>query len=178
MGVSRAHAEMPGGPAIEEGHPETPILVEAPGWRRQINDLEKLVNRTTAATLRHGRVVQTLSAGPAPTVTFSDDRRIRRLNGRFRGRHKPTNVLTFEPPAPFMGGDIILALETVQREAQGAGRPLRAHLSHLLVHGLLHLAGHDHHHPGEARRMETLETRIMRALGFADPWKQVNRRRP
>lgn len=174
MDAHSAHADLPENYAENHGGPsvKTEVFVEAFGWRQAVRDLERLVERAVRAADRYdGRL-----SGAPPTVTFSDDRRIRQLNARFRGRNKPTNVLTFEPLSPYHGGDIVLALETMKREAQASNRSLRAHSAHLLIHGLLHLAGHDHHHPGEARRMENRETRIMRALGFADPWKQANRR--
>ena len=80
-------------------------------------------------------------------------------------------MLTFETPAGVEGGDIVLALETVRREAVAAGRRPRHHLLHLVVHGALHLRGHDHHGAGEARRMEMREARILHRLGVPNPWK-------
>ena len=98
---------------------------------------------------------------------------MKRLNARHRGRNKPTNVLTFEPAAPGLPGEIVLALGTVRREAAQAGRRPAHHLAHLVVHGGLHLRGHDHHGAGEARRMEMAETRILRRIGVGNPWKRT-----
>jgi probable rRNA maturation factor len=98
---------------------------------------------------------------------LSSDRTVKRLNARHRHRNKPTNVLTFAP-----GGDIVLALETVRREAAAAGRSPAHHLAHLVVHGALHLRGHDHHAAGEARRMEMAEARILHRIGVPNPWKR------
>ncbi|HEY3846727.1 MAG TPA: rRNA maturation RNase YbeY, partial [Acetobacteraceae bacterium] len=97
------------------------------------------------------------------------DRAVRRLNARHRGRNKPTNVLTYTAPA----AEIILALGVVRREAAAAARRPAHHLAHLVVHGALHLAGHDHHQAGEARRMEQAEARILRRLGVPNPWKRA-----
>jgi probable rRNA maturation factor len=67
-------------------------------------------------------------------------------------------------------GDVVLAYETLAREAEAADKPLAHHLSHLVVHGVLHLMGHDHERPAEARRMETLEVRVLAGLGIPDPY--------
>lgn len=102
----------------------------------------------------------------AASVALTDDRTIKRLNFRDRGKNKPTNVLTYEQPA-----EILLALGVVAREAVRERKSVGDHLSHLIVHGALHLQGYDHHHPGEAREMEATETRILARLGVPNPWK-------
>jgi probable rRNA maturation factor len=101
------------------------------------------------------------------TIVLSDDRVVRDLNARHRGINKPTNVLTYEEPAP----EVILALGVIRAEARSAGRPPGDHLAHLVVHGALHLQGEDHEHPGDARRMEMAETRILHRIGVPNPWK-------
>jgi probable rRNA maturation factor len=136
------------------------ILVEDYGWRRLIRSAERIAARAAAA------------AGGAGTVVLSSDRAVKRLNARHRRRNKPTNVLTFEPMRGFAGGDIVLALETVRREAVAAGRRPGHHLAHLVVHGALHLRGHDHHQAGDARRMEMEEARILQRIGVPNPWKR------
>ena len=98
-------------------------------------------------------------------MVLTSDRAVRRLNHRHRGQDKPTNVLTFDT------GDIVLALGTLRREAQAERRRPRDHLLHLVVHGALHLRGLDHHHPGNARRMEMEEARLMRRLRAPNPWR-------
>jgi len=109
------------------------------------------------------------AAGMEGTIVLSSDRVVRALNGRHRGKNKPTNVLTYESPAP----EIILALGVVRAEAAAQGRRPRHHLAHLVVHGALHLQGEDHGHPGDARRMEMAETRILRSIGVPNPWKRA-----
>ena len=138
------------------------ILVLDAAWRRLVPNAEALASRAARA------------AGGAGTVVLSSDREVKRLNSRHRRRNKPTNVLTFEPAGMggFLGGDIVLAAGTVRREALAFGRSMANHLSHLVVHGALHLRGHDHHHPGEARRMEMEEARILRGIGVPNPWKR------
>lgn len=135
------------------------IFVIDQRWRRLVPHVERLARRAAAA------------GGGAGSIVLDNDLRVRRLNARHRGKNKPTNVLTFETPAGIAGGDIVLALETVRREALAAGRLPRHHLAHLVVHGALHLRGHDHHGVGEARRMEMQEARILHRLGVPNPWK-------
>ena len=109
------------------------------------------------------------------SLVFTDDTAVRRLNARYGGKDSPTNVLSFpgdagEAPLGPMLGDIVFAAETVRREAAAAGLTVRDHLSHLLVHGFLHLVGYDHEDDGEAALMEGLETAILARLGIADPY--------
>jgi probable rRNA maturation factor len=103
------------------------------------------------------------------TVVLASDRLVRRLNARHRRRNMATNVLTYTAPAP----EMLLALGVIRREAAAAGRRPAHHLAHLVVHGALHLAGHDHHHPGDARRMELAEARILHRLRVPNPWKRA-----
>ena len=135
---------------------EVNIIVAEPAWRRLIRDVENVAARAARA------------AGAGATVVLTSDRLVRRLNARHRRRNQPTNVLTYVSPAP----EMLLALGVVRREAAGAGRRPAHHLAHLVVHGALHLAGHDHSHPGEARRMEMAEARILHRLGVPNPWKR------
>ena len=116
-------------------------------------------------------------AGGEIAIALASDAEIRALNARFRGQDKPTNVLTF-PSAPLAdtsasdaSGDIVIAYETLLREASAEGKDPLHHLAHLTVHGLLHLAGYDHESDGEAEEMEALERRILFNLGIADPYR-------
>ena len=106
-------------------------------------------------------------------MVLTTDRAVRRLNARDRGRDRPTNVLTYPSPGPGLSGEIILALGQVRREAAAGPRNAAHHLAHLVVHGALHLAGYDHHHAGEARRMELAEARILHRLRVPNPWKRT-----
>ncbi len=111
------------------------------------------------------------AAGGGAVIVLTCDLEVQRLNARHRGRNKPTNVLTFEPVLPGFPGEIVLALGTVRREARAAGRSSAQHLAHLVVHGALHLRGHDHHAAGDARRMEMAESRILGRMRLPNPWK-------
>jgi probable rRNA maturation factor len=112
------------------------------------------------------------------SVVLADDAFLRRLNRDYRGRDETTNVLSF-PAAddaiealtgPLLLGDIVLAYETVSGEAAARGLALADHLSHLVVHGALHLLGYDHESLAEASAMEGLERRVLAGLGIADPY--------
>ncbi len=103
---------------------------------------------------------------------------VRTLNRDHRGKDKPTNVLSFPignaggvDAAPTMLGDVVLACETVMAEAAAQGKSVADHLRHLVVHGVLHLTGHDHEDDAEAERMERLETRVLADLGVGDPYQ-------
>jgi probable rRNA maturation factor len=130
------------------------VIIADAAWRRVVRNPEAVVARAAAA------------AGGVATVVLTSDRVVKQLNARHRGRNKPTNVLTFEAAfgAP---GEILLALGTVRREADAAGR----RPAHLVVHGSLHLQGHDHQAAGEARRMELREARIMGGMRLPNPWR-------
>ena len=114
---------------------------------------------------------------PELSLVFTDDASIREINAEWRQQDKPTNVLSFpafpvtpgEKPGPMLG-DIVIARETVEREAVDLGKSFEEHLTHLLVHGFLHLLGYDHMETEEAEEMEALETRILASLGISDPY--------
>jgi probable rRNA maturation factor len=102
----------------------------------------------------------------------------RPLNARFRGRDRPTNVLSFPAarrPAPGMQalGDLVICARVLRAEAQAQDKALRAHWAHLIVHGALHLIGYDHERTGDARRMERREVAVLRGLGFANPYRSA-----
>jgi len=115
-------------------------------------------------------------AGPLEvSLLLTDDAAQQALNKKWRGKDIPTNVLSFpqaDPFAPLSGliGDISLARETLEREAEELGRPFADHFTHLVVHGTLHLLGYDHIEDDEALVMERLETDILAGLGVADPY--------
>jgi probable rRNA maturation factor len=110
------------------------------------------------------------------TLRFVDAREGRRLNRTFRGRDYATNVLTFGyERAPIVFADIVLCMPVIRREAREQRRTLRAHLAHMVVHGVLHARGHDHLGARDARRMEALETRILAQLRIANPYRDASK---
>ena len=148
--------------------------VEAEGWADE-DALEALILRAFAALEAE---LGLDGAHPSEvSLLFADDETIRGINNEWRGKDKPTNVLSFpafpikpgEPPKPLLG-DIVIARETVAREALSEGKAFDDHLTHLIIHGLLHLFGHDHETDGEAELMEGLERQILARLAIADPY--------
>jgi probable rRNA maturation factor len=124
------------------------------------------------------------SAGKELGVALVGAAESRRLNARFRGRDRPTNVLSF-PPAPLLKspprgaavhgarllGELVICPKVLAIEARARDKTLHAHWAHLIVHGTLHLAGYDHERAAEARRMERREIAVLRRLGFANPYE-------
>jgi len=113
------------------------------------------------------------------TLAFSSDSRVRDLNQQFRGKDMPTNILSFPAPEPLNSafldeagylGDIVIARETIEREAAEQAIPFEHHFAHLVAHGLLHLLGYDHETDEGAEKMESAETRVLARLGIPDPY--------
>jgi metalloprotein, YbeY/UPF0054 family len=155
------------------------ISVEDEAWPDE-EELHGLAGRvlTAAAEYLEAAEKQPFPQQPVElSLVFTDDESIREINAEWRGKDKPTNVLSFpafpaQPgrmPGPMLG-DIVIARETVEREAAELEKTGEEHLTHLLVHGFLHLLGYDHMEAGEAERMEALETRILATLGLSDPY--------
>jgi len=147
------------------------LAVEAGDWPAEAH-----LKRLARAAVDAACADQELAGASELSLVFTDDAAIRELNAGWRGKDKPTNVLSF--PAfpegwsalPPMLGDIVLAAETVAREAEEEGKPLENHIAHLVVHGFLHLVGHDHEDEEEAETMEAAERRILSALAIPDPY--------
>ena len=101
----------------------------------------------------------------------------RRLNARYRGRDRATNVLSFPAPAPARAtrpaplGDLVICAPVLRSEARAQAKPLSAHWAHLVVHGALHLIGYDHEREADARRMERREVAVLRRLGYPNPYR-------
>ncbi|MBN9025277.1 MULTISPECIES: rRNA maturation RNase YbeY [Kaistia] len=151
------------------------LLVEAGDWPEE-DQLARLVAQAVEASFAVGQLPAV--KGSELSVVFTDDEHVRQLNADYRDKDKATNVLSFpgSPPdskrfGPLLG-DIVVARETVVAEAAEQGLAFEDHLTHLVVHGLLHLFGHDHLEDDEAERMESLETEILARLGIADPYAE------
>jgi probable rRNA maturation factor len=153
------------------------VEIEAGGWS-QVTGVEWLATRAAEAAIAAapGLEEDDLEA----TLLLTDDASVRELNRQWRGQDKPTNVLSF--PADMAAptgeprhlGDIALAYETVAREAEAEGKTFADHMAHLVVHGILHLLGHDHETDEEAETMERAEVVALEALGIADPYRETS----
>lgn len=158
------HSRAPGG--APAGLTEVEIVHGAPGWRAALPRVDALARRAVAAALADQ------GEGGHVSILLTDDGAIRRLNGGFRGREKATNVLSFPAAYGMLSlGDLALSLGVVRREALAEGHAFAAHFAHLVVHGTLHLLGHDHLLAGEAMLMERAEARILHRLGLPNPWR-------
>lgn len=140
-------------------------------WSRGELDEEALISAARAAYSAAGG-----KGAREVTLVLSCDDEVRTLNRTWAGKDRATNVLSFPAGAAAHGGgdeilgDIVLACETLEREAARGGIPLQQHASHLVVHGLLHLLGYDHATDAEATAMEGLESEILDRLGYPDPY--------
>ena len=156
--------------------PQTEVLVVAECWRAEA-DAETVEHRAIEAA---AAMVEADTADAEVAVMLTDDEGIRTLNRNWRGADKPTNVLSFpalqptgergSQDAPRMLGDIAIAYETTRREADDEQKRFDHHLSHLAIHGFLHLIGYDHEKDGDAEAMETLEQEILAQLGIPNPY--------
>jgi len=163
---------------VQRDEPELPVaidlMVEAGDWPAEARLLALAEGAVRAVLAETGADAPN---GTELSLVFSDDAHIRELNAEWRGKDKPTNVLSFPAfptgpgaPLPPMMGDIILAAETVAREAALEEKPLDHHIIHLVIHGFLHLMGHDHETDAEAEEMEGLERRALARLAIPDPY--------
>jgi len=148
------------------------ILVEAGDWPAEAA-LETLARSAVNAAFAEIGA----SGSTELSLVFTDDAHIRALNAAWRGKDKPTNVLSFPAvsamsvkPLPPLLGDIVIAQGTVAREATLENKLFDHHLTHLIIHGLLHLVGHDHEEDAEAEAMEGIERRALARLAISDPY--------
>ncbi len=150
-------------------------------WLRNMPDVEDKCHRAASAAYT-AVAVDNLDQAEV-SIVLADDDQVQQLNRDYRGQDKSTNVLSFASvddlgaprpsgAAPVMLGDVIIAYGVAATEAEDEGKSLTDHLSHLVVHGMLHLLGHDHIEDDEADRMETLERSILNGLGIDDPYRE------
>jgi probable rRNA maturation factor len=146
------------------------VQIDSPLWDAQPQAVAAVRAAITAAA-----AALSTSAGEV-SILLTDDSAVRSLNRDWRGLDKPTNVLSFPAPKGPIGsgvpslGDIAIAYETLQRECRDEDREFLHHLTHLTVHGFLHLIGYDHQTDTQADEMEGIESKIMTAMNLPDPW--------
>lgn len=143
------------------------LSVEKGEWPDEAK-LEILAERAVAASLKIAP--EEVEPDTEISILFTDDEAMQALNYAWRGKDKPTNVLSFPQPSGPLLGDIVLASETVRREAALAEKLLEDHIAHLIVHGVFHLLGYDHEEDVEAEEMESLESAALSEMGIADPY--------
>lgn len=162
------------------------VSIEDPGWSKLAPDAARLLRRAARDALAEARSDGWKGSRVGHEISFvlTDDRRMRSLNRAYRGKDKPTNVLSFaaldaarygsmRPKAsmPWLLGDVVLASGVVAREAKAQRKGIEDHLSHLAVHGVLHLLGYDHEQDKDAEAMEALEVAALAGMGIANPYE-------
>lgn len=167
---------------------ELDVLIDEQAWETALPDVGARCREAARAAWQESARTQRglLQEVTAACLLLTSDERIRALNRQFRGLDEPTDVLSFpaveadvlaaagaEGPPPELG-DIVIALQTTLADATREGRPVSDHLSHLVIHGMLHLLGHDHQRDAEAEEMEALEARILASLGIPDPYAPLD----
>ncbi|SNY90388.1 probable rRNA maturation factor [Cohaesibacter sp. ES.047] len=164
-------------PQTPDGELSKDFLIEAKVWN-DVENLELFVAFALDAAYNHVIRQEGIAFLPECEISlvFVDDAAIRKLNAEHRGKDKPTNVLSFpqDENADVFGpmlGDVVFAHETILREADEMGLAIPAHLTHLCIHGFLHLLGYDHIEPDEADKMESVEVAILAELGLENPYE-------
>jgi probable rRNA maturation factor len=161
-------------PDVDKPDLSIDIMVEDQGWN-VISGVEALAQAAVLAAASGSGI--NLKPGAEISLLLTADGPVRTLNRQWRGFDKPTNVLSFPAATPDalaaapMLGDIVLAFGVTAREAEAEGKPIAHHLTHLVVHGMLHLLGFDHETDAEAERMESVERRVLACLGIPDPYR-------
>jgi probable rRNA maturation factor len=157
---------------------EIEVSVSSDEWSKDLTDAESLARTAAAATIRQC-VPTLLNRAGEVTVTLADDQMLNQLNQYHRQKDGPTNVLSFpmmdgagelSTEVDILLGDVIIAHGVTAREARESEKEIADHLSHLVVHGVLHLLGYDHEDDEEATEMEKLEVEILKSLNIADPY--------
>ena len=146
---------------VQTASPILNLIEESPLWCESLEDIEQIAQQT----------LNLFTEGLEVSLVLADDMFIQKLNRQYREKDKPTNVLSFEANVEDYIGDIIMAHETVQREAEEQGKSFKHHFQHLLIHGYLHLQGHDHENEDEAKLMESIEISLLSQLGIANPYE-------
>jgi probable rRNA maturation factor len=158
------------------------VSIEDPSWEKLAPDAARVLRRAARDALAQARSDGWKGSRIGHEISFAltDDKRMRALNRTYRGKDKPTNVLSFaalddgeraQPSMPWLLGDVVLSSGVVAREAAAQGKKLEHHLTHLAVHGVLHLLGYDHELDRDAETMEALEIAALARMGIANPYE-------
>ena len=157
------------------------ISIEDPSWSKLAPDAARVLRRAARDALAQAKDDGWKGSRVGHEISFvlTDDKRMRALNRTYRGKDKPTNVLSFaaldtdrpKSAMPWLLGDVVLASGAIAREAKAQRKSLDHHLSHLAVHGVLHLLGYDHEQETDAEAMEALEIAALAGMGIANPYE-------
>ena len=157
------------------------ISIEDPSWSKLAPDAARVLRRAARDALAQAKDDGWKGSRVGHEISFvlTDDKRMRALNRTYRGKDKPTNVLSFAAldtdrpmsAMPWLLGDVVLASGVIAREAKARRKSLDHHLSHLAVHGVLHLLGYDHEQETDAEAMEALEIAALAGMGIANPYE-------
>lgn len=142
------------------------IIISNKNWKKKIPEAEKICQESCVSALKYEKI----KGAKEVSILLADDKKLQELNHDFRGKDKPTNVLSF-PGDGEMLGDIAISLDTLLKEAKSQNKTPENHLSHLVVHATLHLLGHDHEDDEEAEEMEKKEITILLNMGIKNPYK-------
>ncbi len=164
---------------------EIDIAVEDPAWELDCPDYTPLIHRAVNLVFMHAPVAQSLiqnAIEPEISVVLTNDDAVHALNRDYRDKDKPTNILSFAMqdgengwdapthPGPCALGDLVVAFQTVKRESLAENKAFSDHLTHLIIHGTLHLLGYDHIDDQQAEEMETLEIQMLGAINIKNPY--------
>lgn len=151
--------------------PVVGVVVDAPSWRKHKTAMPLIRRAARLALTALPADLLPLGGEGEVTILLTDDKQMRALNAQFRGKRRPTNVLSFESSGDGASlGDIALGYETIAKQARDQGKDFAAHAAHLAAHGVLHLLGYAHEKPKDEALMEALETALLAKLGIADPY--------
>lgn len=142
------------------------ISLHSSAWAQHIPKIEQKVEDIASTAL----AAMDYKSGQELSIVLCDDAFIKTLNHEYRGKDKATNVLSFPQNEDGLLGDIVLAYETVNKESTAQNKSFEDHMTHLIIHGLLHLMGHDHEEDHEANAMEALEIEILEKMGVKNPY--------
>lgn len=137
------------------------IVTKSKKWDGKENLVEKITKKILPLTKVKAHEL---------SISLVSDLQMKKINFQFRGKNKPTNVLSFPGLDQFFLGDIVIAYETLAREAKEQNKKFNDHLTHLILHSILHLLGHDHEEEKAAEKMEKLEIKILHQLGISNPY--------
>ena len=145
------------------------FIVKSKKWNNKISNIEKLSNKVVATTFK--KIKHPIKKGMEVNIMLTNDKEIQTLNKEYRGKNKPTNVLSFETGDEILLGDIVMSIDTLLKEAKKQKISVADHYAHLLCHGMLHLLGFDHIEEDEANEMEFFEIEILKEFKIANPYE-------